>query len=297
MGTWWRGLVVVVTALGLAVLVLPRAAVPTAPHWPVASPPAERIEAERIKYVALGDSYTAGPGLPAQHGHPAACRRSSRNYPSRVATALDARLVDVSCGGARTRDLSRSQRLNDGSRTRPQLEVVDRRTDLVTLGVGANEFGIFARIFGRCARQSTRDRVCGDQADLRRDARRVERTTRRAVRQIRDRAPAARIVVVGYPRMLPPGAVCGQVPFTVTENRRLRTLWARVGTSLRRAAQKTEAEYVDPYPASNNHHACSRRPWVNGTRPAAKKGTAFHPTPRGMAGMSRLVLRTISAGN
>ena len=291
MGTWQRGAVVVVTALGLAVLVLPRAAVPTAPPWPAAPPPTERIE-----YVALGDSYTAGPGLPAQHGHPSACRRSSGNYPARVAAALDARLIDVSCGGARTRDLVRPQRLNDGSRTRPQLEVVDRRTDLVTLGVGANEFGIFARIFGRCARQPTRDRTCGDLADLRRDARRVERTTRRSVRQIRDRAPAARIVVVGYPRMLPSGAVCGQVPFTVAETRRLRTVWARVSTSLRRAARKTDVEYVDPYPASNTHHACSRRPWVNGTRPAAKRGTAFHPTPRGMAGMSRLVLRTVSAG-
>ena len=81
------------------------------------------------------------------------------------------------------------------------------------------------------------------------------------------------------------------------ENRRLRAVWARLSTSLRRGARKAEAEYVDPYPASNPHHACSRRPWVNGTRPATKRGTAFHPTPRGMAGMSRLVLRTISAGD
>lgn len=291
MGTWWRGAVVVMTAVGLAVLVLPPAAVPTAPPSRVVSPPAERIE-----YVALGDSYTAGPGLPAQHDQPAACRRSSRNYPARVAAALDARLIDVSCGGARTRDLVRSQRLSDGSRTRPQLEVVDRRTDLVTLGVGANEFGIFARIFGRCARASARGRSCGDRAGLRKDARSVERTTGRAVREIRDRAPGARIIVVGYPRMLAPSRVCNQVPFTVADNRRLRAVWARVSTSLRRAARKTGAEYVDPYPASNAHHACSRRPWVNGTRPDPKRGTAFHPTPRGMAGMSRLVLRTISAG-
>ena len=45
-------------------------------------------------YVALGDSYTSGPALPAQLGPrtnpsaPAACQRSSDNYPTIVARSL-----------------------------------------------------------------------------------------------------------------------------------------------------------------------------------------------------------------
>ncbi len=291
MGTWWRGAVVLLAAAGLVLLVLPRAADPITarPTTSVSTTP------ERLEYVALGDSYTAGPRLPEQRGHPAACRRSSGNYPSQVAAALNARLIDVSCGGARARDLVRRQRLYDGSRARPQLEVVDRRTDLVTLGVGANEFGIFSRIFGRCAQRSVRGLACGDRAALRRDARRVERTTLQAVAQIQDRAPAARILVIGYPRILPRGSVCDEVPFTVADNRRLRAVWTRVNTSLRRAAEGAQVEYVNPYPTSNRRHVCSKRPWVNATRPGAQRGTAFHPNPRGMSGMSRLVLERISA--
>src|ERR1700692_1806370 len=52
-------------------------------------------------YVALGDSYTSGPGLPAQLGPqttppaPAACQRSSDNYPTIVAKSLGVTVDDV----------------------------------------------------------------------------------------------------------------------------------------------------------------------------------------------------------
>ncbi|WP_319264238.1 hypothetical protein [Streptomyces europaeiscabiei] len=39
-------------------------------------------------YVALGDSYTAGSGIPDQNGTPAGCEPSGRNYPALVATRL-----------------------------------------------------------------------------------------------------------------------------------------------------------------------------------------------------------------
>lgn len=290
MSVLWRGLVVGALSIALALLVLPRAAQPGEPTAPAAVAPLKAAAA--MRYAALGDSYTAGPGIADQNARPAACRRSSRNYPALVAKALGARLVDASCGGARTRDLNGRQRLNDGSRSRAQLRAVDRRTDLVILGMGANEFGLFARIFGACAGRGS----CGDVAGLRRDARRVEPQVRRAVRRIAEQAPDARILVVGYPRMLPAGSPCRQVPLNAAKTRQLRTVWARVNTSLRRAAQARNVEYVDPYPASNNHHACSRRPWVNGARVTAGDGTSFHPTPAGMAGMKRLVLGQIRRG-
>ncbi|WP_319063501.1 SGNH/GDSL hydrolase family protein [Streptomyces europaeiscabiei] len=60
-------------------------------------------------YVALGDSYTAGPGIPDRSGTPAGCERSGRNYPALVAARLKIEASDfhdVSCTGATIADLS-----------------------------------------------------------------------------------------------------------------------------------------------------------------------------------------------
>ncbi|MFE4416474.1 hypothetical protein [Streptomyces sp. NPDC056821] len=45
-------------------------------------------------YVAIGDSYTAGPKIPGQSGSPAGCDRSDRNYPSLVARELGLKKAD-----------------------------------------------------------------------------------------------------------------------------------------------------------------------------------------------------------
>ena len=50
-------------------------------------------------YVALGDSYTAAPGVP-QTEQGTGCLRSNGNYASLVAKRLKAEFVDVSCSGA-----------------------------------------------------------------------------------------------------------------------------------------------------------------------------------------------------
>ncbi|MBC7631452.1 MAG: hypothetical protein H7290_08280, partial [Flavobacterium sp.] len=47
------------------------------------------------QYVALGDSYTAGPDLAQTDGNSAACNRSLRNYPRLVSKKIDASLTDV----------------------------------------------------------------------------------------------------------------------------------------------------------------------------------------------------------
>src|ERR1051326_4231915 len=60
-------------------------------------------------YVALGDSYTAGPFIPVQQDDPVGCLRSDHNYPHLVAAILGFRLRDVSCSGATTQDMTSPQ--------------------------------------------------------------------------------------------------------------------------------------------------------------------------------------------
>ena len=72
--------------------------------------PATAASSAPLRYVALGDSYSAGSGIwPVDPGAPLLCLRSTSNYPHVVAAATGAALTDVTCGAAQTRDLRAAQ--------------------------------------------------------------------------------------------------------------------------------------------------------------------------------------------
>src|SRR5436190_24012103 len=72
--------------------------------------------AEPVPYVALGDSFTAGPLVPNQVGQPAGCARSDHNYPSIVAAATGASsFADRSCSSATTVHMTAPQSVTLGS--------------------------------------------------------------------------------------------------------------------------------------------------------------------------------------
>src|SRR5215218_8969595 len=93
-----------------------------------------------LRYVALGDSYSAASGLlPPDPTAPLECLRSVLDYPHVVAAATGAQLTDVTCGAADTGDYRESQ--YDG--VAPQLDAVTRTTQLVTMTIGGNDSGVF----------------------------------------------------------------------------------------------------------------------------------------------------------
>ena len=60
------------------------------------------------RYVAIGSSYAAGPGIdPAVGDRPAKARQSLRNYPHLIAHRLGLDLADVTSSGATTQDILR----------------------------------------------------------------------------------------------------------------------------------------------------------------------------------------------
>ena len=88
------------------------------------------------RYVALGDSYSAGPLIPTTD-LAGGCARSDHNYPSLVAKGLGVRtLVDVTCSGATTADVTHVQRTFGDARIPPQGRMLTPDTDLVTIGIG-----------------------------------------------------------------------------------------------------------------------------------------------------------------
>lgn len=181
--------------------------------------------APRGPYVALGDSYTSGPKIPARTGRPAGCARSDHNYPALVARQLKLKAADfrdMSCSGATVSDLSAPQTTGDGVNP-AQLSALSTGTRLVTIGIGGNDIG-FGALVTRCVKAGVFYRATGSGRYLPDDApcrgqyvsagtdevrQRIEATGRRlagALNAIGHRAPRARVYVVGYPAILPPGA-------------------------------------------------------------------------------------------
>ena len=100
-------------------------------------------------YVALGDSYTAAPGVP-QTEQETGCLRSNGNYASLVANQLKSDFVDVSCSGASTVSLVGAQHTADHVYP-PQFAALSADTSLVTLGIGGNDLKLFRRWSGPAA--------------------------------------------------------------------------------------------------------------------------------------------------
>jgi lysophospholipase L1-like esterase len=232
-------------------------------------------------YAALGDSYTAAPLVPTMRADDG-CFRSTHNYPSLVAEALDVPdFRDRSCGGATTGDLTTPQRAGVPA----QLDAVDADTDLVTLSIGGNDQAVFGRLVLLCSRLGRADpqgAPCARQAqrepgDLGRIMRGVQDRVTAALGEIRERAPAATVLVVGYPRILPRHGSCpelplatGDYPFALRVNREL-------DDALRAAARHTDTAFVDVWRASIGHDICSATPWVNGASTQPNRAAAFHP--------------------
>lgn len=254
------------------------------------------------KYVSLGDSYTSGPMIPRQVD--ANCARSDQNYPSLVAAARrTSAFKDVSCGGATTENMWKAQGTNG-----PQLDALGRSTELVTVQIGGNDVG-FSSIIATCAGLSSKD-LTGDPCRQYYNASGTDRLTlniletapklARVLRAVHDRAPHARVLVVGYPDLLPDdGTGCfPSVPFAAGDFPYLRDVTKRLNLVMRAVALFNRADYVDTYKPTIGHDMCKAPAdrWIEPLKPASPAAPA-HPNAKGEAAMARAVLARLSQGH
>lgn len=252
------------------------------------------------RYVALGDSMTTAPYLPVSD--PAGgCFRSSQNYPSKVAKALRVKtFVDVSCGGAMTDFLLKPQFPD----VAPQLDAVTKDTDLVTMTLGANDFVIFRTLFVGCARlavRGTEGSPCSDRLrtapgedSVREHVDLVRERLVTAFGEIRERAPKATIVLLGYPQLVPDEGTCPDLlPLAEGDYPFVRELMARLDERQRQAARDAGVRFVDVYAASKGHDICAKEPWVNGTTTVPGGAAGLHPFPVEQEAVAELLLEEL----
>ncbi len=255
---------------------------------------------EYATYVAMGDSYTAAPLVPATDTSNG-CLRSTGNYPSLVAAALPGtKLTDVSCSGADSSSMAGAQRAGNAQQA-PQLDVLGRRTALVTLGIGGNDANLFGTLVGTCSQLSQgdptgspcRDRLTAGGADTVGAAlRAIRANVREVVADIRDRAPRAEVVVVGYPQIVPGSGTCPELPLAAGDYPFGRQVNRGLADAVQQGASGADA-YIDVFAASAGHDICAKDPWINGIQTDPSRALAFHPFAAEQRAVADLVLDAI----
>ncbi|MCQ4209261.1 SGNH/GDSL hydrolase family protein [Streptomyces longispororuber] len=253
-----------------------------------------------LPYVALGDSYSAASGvLPLDPSASLLCARSTANYPHVIARRTGAALKDVTCGGAQTKDFAAAQYPG----VAPQLDALGADTRLVTLTIGGNDNNTFISTILACATagvlsagqgapcQAQYGSKFGDDIDTK-----TYPAVKAALQAVRNKAPHARVAVLGYPWIMPAKAQTGcfvKMPIASGDVPYVRDIQTHLNDAVQQAAAETGSTYVDLAAASEGHDACQK----TGTRwvEPALFGTNFVPVHPNALGESAMADHTMAA--
>jgi hypothetical protein len=248
---------------------------------------APSIAGATTPYVSLGDSYTSGPFiLPFASGAPLECLQSARNYPHLTATVLGLSLKDVSCSGATTENLTTTAQYSEQP---PQLDALSSATQVVSVGIGGNDKGLFLNTLITCGAE---DLVfpfgtpCKDTYGhkLAEEIAEDGPVIGAMLHQVHVISPSAKVFVVGYPDILPQSGNCWPtVPLTTGDTAYLNGVEKELNSMLSSEAGSNGATYVDTYTPSIGHDACKSLS-VRYVEPVLPESDAFsvHPNERGM---------------
>src|SRR5664279_291798 len=249
--------------------------------------------ANSVSYVALGDSYTAGPGItPYSPTAFPGCAQSTANYPHLVASALHFSLTDVSCSGAKTIDFTTEQ---FPTFTPPQFNALTAKTNVVSLGMGGNDFNLFGTLLEKCtiidyysgylATHGNVGAPCQEaleplvQSDLNGDV----APSNEALAQIRALSPKAKVFVVGYPEITPLNGFCpAAIPWTTGDLKWVSAV-GQQGNALKKAgAIANHDTFVNTFTPSIGHNACEPvgKRWIEPLI-GSLTGVAVHPNATG----------------
>jgi len=256
--------------------------------------------ARAANYVALGDSYAAGPLIP-NPVLPLGCLKSSNNYPHRAAPGIGLPLRDASCSGAETEDMTQPQDVDPDGPNPPQFDSLDAETTVVSVTIGGNDIG-FSEVIESCVTYNPFSSPCknkyasGGKDQL---AERIAATAPKvaAVLQgIQARSPAAEVYLLNYPAIFPEtGNGCWpQMPVSFSDAPYLRSTQQKLNSMLATQAAANGATLVNWYQASIGHDACkgTSTRWVEPLVPGTL-AAPIHPNKAGMLGGASALLAAV----
>lgn len=243
--------------------------------------------------VSLGDSFSSGEG--AGNYSPVtdnngdddrmrnACHRSENAW-SRLArlpgsgTPIGARADSndptldyhgISCSGAETKHLFGTEK-DSKQYEAPQLQqgYLDGNTTLVTLSVGGNDVG-FSPVLTSCVKAFIVNVTCYSERATVYDAlEKLKGPLDKTIAAIRNRAPNAKILVMGYPSLFGDGVQC--MPINPQDLGWLKQMNADLNATIRDrvgAAGDGKIVFANPTDAFEGRTICGRDPAINNLLP------------------------------
>lgn len=226
-------------------------------------------------YVALGDSYAAGVGAGNYLADGTDCLRSMGSYPGVVATNRGYGLNLQACSGAVTADLP------------GQMTVLSSSTRRVSISVGGNDIG-FAPVVTECLKPSWWGN-CGPAVDRARatTTNELPGRLRTVYAGVRAKAPNAKVVVTGYPRLFN-GRDCSLTTFfSADEMTRLNAAADLLNATIRREAEAAGFQFVDPTQTFVGHAVCDNPEWIHNL--SMNVSESFHPKADGHRAYASLI--------
>jgi len=242
------------------------------------------------RYVAMGSSYAAGPGLsPPKPDTPTRCTRSPLNYATLLATRLKLDLVDASCSGATTAHI-----LGPWNELPAQIDAVTPEARLVTVTIGGNDVGFVTNLYiGSCS-SATSDKPCPAlRLPQEADWTKLEANLRAIARQVHTRAPTAKLVFVDYVTLLPEHGSCAAAPLSPENAAAVSSLGKRLGALTAKVAHEERADLIAAGTLSRHHTPCDAQPWSVGTMGSAP-GAPWHPNAAGHAGIAEALGKSLA---
>lgn len=275
------------------------------------STPAMATPARQV-YVAMGDSFAAGPLILPQSDL-FTCARSSINYAGLLAKKIDAAVLrDVTCSSATTENFANSQAGNVFGTAAPQYNALSTDTTLVTVQIGGNDIGLVG-LAESCLNLLPQTGII-DLPGLGKSCKATDTaggvdvyankidafapTYGTVIEQIRKRAPKARILMVGYPTGIQPGGCWPFVPVLPQDADYVQANIDRLNTRMSQQAAKHGATYVDIRTPSIGHDACQGigTKWIEGVIPTIIDNgiTPLHPNAAGMAAVVPTIQKALA---
>ncbi|MGV9710755.1 SGNH/GDSL hydrolase family protein [Gordonia sp. NPDC003424] len=263
---------------------------PAAHGAPLATP----VRYANGPYVAMGDSRASGGFFTPTPDYFLGCKRSAFNYPTLVAAmTLPRQFIDTSCAGAVASNLYSSGQPTRFGTKPPQVWLVPRDAQVVTVSIGGNDMR-WGAILGRCTTAPFTDRFCRSNRQLAAESRwrigLMESRVTPALKAIRRKAPNAQIIVVGIGGFMGDHGCWPMVPISDPDVRWMNGVFDRANDALRRATNKVDGTFVDANRLSAGHDPCNFvNPWYESSLSNGSIAYPYHINQAGAIAIAMMV--------
>lgn len=225
----------------------------------------DKNENNRVKYISLGSSFAAGPGVKdLAEDSPYNCWQSDQNYARQLAKRLNLDLIDASCIGAELSDKSSAISIYS------QMENIESDVGLVTLLAGGNDLGYLARLMtASCEALERQGKVhktipCLEMPEFpnKADYKNTEYHLNIIINKIKEKAPEAVIVLIDYATVLPLTSLCALTPMDEKYAIESNYIKGQIEDILERVSFKNSTLLIKASEITEDHNVCSEKPWI-----------------------------------